>query len=137
MLGTSMVTVESWPEPLIEHLGKGPGQPWEHRLRQCNCGTERGEPACTSLRPHLRADCHWGRIFGWRSFPCGVSIVSLDLQRWVSTFSFVTPFYCTSLSVITPLLSPFHRIDLSDCHRTQVANSQDLLAEWTRSENLN
>ena len=26
-----MVTAESWPEPLIEHLGKGPGQPWEHR----------------------------------------------------------------------------------------------------------
>ena len=26
-----MVTVESQPEPLIEHVGKGPGQPWEHR----------------------------------------------------------------------------------------------------------
>jgi len=25
------VTVESQPEPLIEHLGKGLGQPWEHR----------------------------------------------------------------------------------------------------------
>jgi len=24
-------TVESQPEPLIEHLGKGPGQSWEHR----------------------------------------------------------------------------------------------------------
>jgi len=24
-------TVESWPEPLTEHLRKGPGQPWEHR----------------------------------------------------------------------------------------------------------
>ena len=28
---TCMVTAESWPEPLIEHLGKGPNQPWEHR----------------------------------------------------------------------------------------------------------
>jgi len=27
----SMGTVEPWPELLIEHLGKGPGQPWEHR----------------------------------------------------------------------------------------------------------
>jgi len=26
-----MGTVESQPEPLTEHLGKGPGQPWEHR----------------------------------------------------------------------------------------------------------
>ena len=26
-----MGTVESQPEPLMEHLGKGPGQPWEHR----------------------------------------------------------------------------------------------------------
>jgi len=26
-----MGTVESWPELLIEHLRKGPGQPWEHR----------------------------------------------------------------------------------------------------------
>jgi len=26
-----MVTVESQPEPLIEHLGEGLGQPWEHR----------------------------------------------------------------------------------------------------------
>ena len=30
-LGTCMGTVESWPEPLIEHLRKGLGQPWEHR----------------------------------------------------------------------------------------------------------
>jgi len=26
-----MGTAESRPEPLIEHLGKGSGQPWEHR----------------------------------------------------------------------------------------------------------
>jgi len=25
------------------------------------------EPGCTSLRPHLRADCYWGRISLWRS----------------------------------------------------------------------
>jgi len=28
-----MGTVESRPEPLIEHLRKGPSQPWEHRQR--------------------------------------------------------------------------------------------------------
>jgi len=26
-----MGAVESQPEPLIDHLWKGPGQPWEHR----------------------------------------------------------------------------------------------------------
>jgi len=26
-----MGTAESQPEGLIEHLGKGPGQPWKHR----------------------------------------------------------------------------------------------------------
>jgi len=30
------------------------------------------EPGCTSLRPHLRADCCCGRISGWRSLLCGV-----------------------------------------------------------------
>jgi len=36
---------------------------------------EEVEPGCTSLRPHLRADWHGGRISGWSSllgeaFPC-------------------------------------------------------------------
>jgi len=26
-----MGTAESGPEAVMEHLGKGPGQPWEHR----------------------------------------------------------------------------------------------------------
>ena len=39
---TCMVTVESRPEPLTEHPGKGPGQPWEHRWRQFTCVTRRG-----------------------------------------------------------------------------------------------
>lgn len=30
VVGSYMGTAESWPE-LIEHLGKGPTQPWEHR----------------------------------------------------------------------------------------------------------
>ena len=34
-------TVESHPEPLIDHLGKGPGQPWEHKWRQFTCVTGR------------------------------------------------------------------------------------------------
>jgi len=37
-----MVTVESQPDPLIEHLWKGPIQPWEHRWRQLSCVTRRG-----------------------------------------------------------------------------------------------
>ena len=37
-----MVTVESWPEPLIEHLGKGPSQPRENRWRQFISSIKRG-----------------------------------------------------------------------------------------------
>ena len=58
------------------------------------------EPGCTSLRPHLRADCHWGRISGWRSFSCGVFPVSLDLRRWVSTF----PVACNTVPFVLPSL---------------------------------
>jgi len=29
-----MQTVESQPKTLIDHLGKGPGQPWKHSWRQ-------------------------------------------------------------------------------------------------------
>jgi len=36
-----MGTVESWPEPLIDHLRQGLGQPWEHRWRQFSCVTGR------------------------------------------------------------------------------------------------
>lgn len=79
LVGTCMGPTESWPEPLIEHLRKGPSQHWEHRWRQFSCGTRRGGAGCTSLRPYLRADCHGGRLSGWRSLPCGVFPTSLDL----------------------------------------------------------
>lgn len=26
-----VVTAETWPEPLIEHVAKRPSMPWEHR----------------------------------------------------------------------------------------------------------
>lgn len=56
-----MGTVESWPEPLIDHLRQGLGQLWEHRWRQF-------QPSSTPPRPYLRADYDWGRISFWRSF---------------------------------------------------------------------
>ena len=34
--------VWEWPEPLIEHLEKRPGQPWEHMWRQFSLATGRG-----------------------------------------------------------------------------------------------
>jgi len=37
-----MGPAESQPETLIEHLGKGLGQPWEHRWRQFSFVTRRG-----------------------------------------------------------------------------------------------
>jgi len=70
-----MGTVESWPEPLLEHPGKGLVSPGSTGGDSSAVGQEGVEPGCTSLRPHLKADCYWGRISGWRwllntAFPC-------------------------------------------------------------------
>ena len=52
-------TAESQPEALIDQLRQAlsEGNPpvWLEGL----------EPGSTSPGPHLRADCHWGRIFFW------------------------------------------------------------------------
>ena len=105
-----MVAVESRPEPLIEHLGKGPGQPWEHRWRQFSCVTGRVEPGCTSLRPHLRADCHQGRISSWTSLLGGAfSLWTENLLIQVSNFlaflygtSLLCQSFCHHAFVVTP-----------------------------------
>ncbi|XP_031463340.1 polypeptide N-acetylgalactosaminyltransferase-like 6 [Phasianus colchicus] len=38
------------------------------------------EPGCTPPKPHLRTECHWGRVSFWRSLLCGVFPVNLGLQ---------------------------------------------------------
>jgi len=53
-----------------------------------------GEPACTSFGLHLRADCHCGRIFCWRSFLCGVSTAGLEPWRQVGA-----NFFCSIFSL--------------------------------------
>lgn len=73
-----MGTAESWPDPLIEHLGKGPGQPWEHRWRQFRCVIGRGESwlhlSQTPLKGWLPLGKDlWLEIPLWWSFP---------LQTW-------------------------------------------------------
>lgn len=60
-----MGTIESQPEPLIEHLGKGPSQPWEHKWKL----------GSTSPRPHLKGWLPLGKdlwlgISPLWSFPC-------------------------------------------------------------------
>jgi len=73
------------------------------------------EPGCTSLRPHLRADCHWGRISGWRCLPCGVFQWAWIIRDgWVFFLS-----YHATLFVIKPPVSPFHHADLSDCYTVE------------------
>jgi len=60
-----MGTVESGPQPLIDHLSKH----WvSHgaQVKAIHLWLEGLEPGCTSPRPHLRADCHRGRICSWR-----------------------------------------------------------------------
>ena len=111
-----MGTVESQPEPLIEHLGKGPGQPWEHRWRQLAVWPEGVEPGHTCLRPHLRADCPKER-----SLVGGPALMEFSLQHQSSEtgehFSFGMPFcWCWSICYDSPV-SPFPCVGLSDCNR--------------------
>ena len=62
-----MVTVESQPEPLIDHLGKD----WSALGAQVKavqlCDRKGWSLAAPLLDPHLRADCHRGRISFWRA----------------------------------------------------------------------
>ena len=75
MYGNCWVSATDWsPEQALS-------QPWEHRWRRFSCVTQGVEPGCTSPRPHLRADCHWGRVSCWRSLLCGVFPANLDL--WI------------------------------------------------------
>jgi len=78
------------------------------------CDWKEVEPDCTSLRPHLRADCDGGRCSGWRFCPCGVFPVSLGLQRQVRYFRI--PFYPVSPSLIMLSVLLFCYTDLSGCY---------------------
>jgi len=111
-----MGTVESRLEPLFEHLEKGLGQPWEQRGRQFLAGGA----GLRSFRPHLRADCYWGRISFWRFlfvevFPCKPRVF---WYGWATFFpSFVAPFCCAGPSVIASVLYRLsHCIDLFNCY---------------------
>jgi len=108
-----MVTTESRPEPLIENLGKGPSQPWKHRWRQFSCVTRRGGAwlhlSYTSFKGWLPLGKDlWLKIPPSWNFP-----YEPRSSETGEHFSFVSPFYHTSLFVITPSASPPHRIDLS------------------------
>ena len=50
-----MGTVRPRPQPVIEHLGKGHTQPWEHRWKQFIRVTRRVESGTSSPSPHLGA----------------------------------------------------------------------------------
>lgn len=51
-----MGIAKSRPEPMIEHLGKGHSQLWEHRWKQFTCATGKGGTGFHLLpKPHLRA----------------------------------------------------------------------------------
>ena len=50
--------VGSQPNPLIKLLGKGPVSPGSTGEGNSAVRQEGVDPGCTSLRPHLRADCH-------------------------------------------------------------------------------
>ena len=116
-----MGTVQSWPEPLIDHLRQGLGQLWEHRWRQFTYLTG---------RPHLRADYHWGRIFFWRYLLFGVFHCkprSLD----ISEHFFFASLFCTMIIflTITPVKYHSNHATLSTQHLLTV---QEDTGRWVQ-----
>jgi len=97
-----MGTVESWPEPLST-WGKDLVSPGSTGEGNSAVWPEGVEPGCTSLRPHLRADCHWGRVSGWISLPCGIFPCGPRSSE-MGEHSFSVCLFC-----FFTLVSPFHR----------------------------
>ena len=104
-VATCRGTAESRPEPLIEHLGNDLVSPRSTGEGNSALWPEGVEPGCTSLRPHLRADCPWGWFSFWRflsneAFFCESGVF---WYRWVKFFLF--SFF--SVVLIFLLLHPF------------------------------
>ena len=121
LIATCMGTVDSWPQPLIEHLGKEPVSPGSTGEGNSGVWPEGVEPACSSLRPPFKGWLPLGKdLSGGPSF-VEFSLASPALQRqWVVLFpSLIISFHCVSFSVIILLVSPFHCVDLSDCYTPQ------------------
>ena len=81
------------------------------------CDQKGVEPGCTSLGPHLRANCCWGKVSGWRSFlgevfPCGPGIFWYGWAIFLYSTFLLCWFFCHRAFV--ECLS--HRIDLSNCY---------------------
>ena len=89
--------------------GKDPVSPGSTSEGNAAVGQEGVEPGCTSPRPHLRAECHWGRISDWRFLLCGVFPGRWGLQRWVSTFTVSLKYHpvCVGSVAVTLLYCPF------------------------------
>jgi len=64
-------------------------------------------PGCTSLRPHWKPDCYWGRISSWRSL-LGEALLckpGIFWSGWTIFFpSFIAPFHHAGPSVVTLLV---------------------------------
>jgi len=108
-------TVESQPEPLIDHLRQGLSHGSTGEGNSC-VWPEGVEPGYTSLRPHLRAECLWGRISFWRFLLCGTfhcECKSMDMDEHF--FSLLLLSYygilsnCTLLTVQDDMLSMYHK----------------------------
>jgi len=114
-----IVESQSHTEPLIEHLGKGPGEPGSIGEGNSPVWPEEVESDCTPLTPHLGADCLCGKISCWRSLLCEraaffyfLFIIYLlfiffcdvfPLHWSVCSYTFVTFSHCTCLCAIVLL----------------------------------
>jgi len=84
----------TWGKDWVSHgsTGEGNSPVWPEGV----------EPGSTSPRPHLRADCHWGRMFFWKSFPLEFYTVSLG-YGWAFHLFLIVSFCHTNLSNYKPV----------------------------------
>ena len=80
-----MGTVESWPEPLIDHLRWALSQLQGHRWTQFHLRDQKAPPL-----PHLRADSQGERISLWRSLLLELFCEPRTWLRSLFYFSFAT-----------------------------------------------
>jgi len=101
------------------------------------CDQKEVETGSVFLRPHLRADCHPGRISGWRSFTWSFFCEPRSLEMGEHLYFPFEISFCLSYSLCccTPVLT-FYCINLSNCNTHQIRDTVPLCLPSTATCSL-
>ena len=116
-----MGTVESWPEALIEHLGKRTQSALGAQVKAIQLWDQKGLSLTAPLLDLIEGLTALGKGLFLEIPPSWSFLLwalMFRLRRAVLFPFLITPFYCVIPFVITPRVSPFHCLDLSDCYKS-------------------